>query len=160
MLGISPRSLAGSSEALEHYSDSLEAAELRGNDAQVLFDLLGVANVLGVLGADQDAIEVAGMAEKLIAELGGPEVSATHLVGQEAVLAGPRAPWSARDGEFHLARSFRPACSARRADVRARTRLGPRWLTRRTMSTPASARHPSLRTDGERPGNSQVRRLG
>jgi len=74
-------------EALEHYADSLEAAELRGNDAQVMFDLLGVANALGVLGADEAAIEVAGMAEKLVAELGGPEASGTHLVGQAAVVA-------------------------------------------------------------------------
>jgi tetratricopeptide (TPR) repeat protein len=74
-------------EALEHYADSLEAAQLRANEAQVMFDLLGVANALGNLEADEDAVEVAGMAERLVIELGGPEASGIHLVGQEAILA-------------------------------------------------------------------------
>lgn len=121
-----------SSEALEHYSDSLEAAELRGNDAQVLFDLLGVANALGVLGADQDAIEVAGMAEKLVAELGGPEASATHLVGQEAVLAarerlGPLATATSisRGHSVPPAQRVARTCERARAWALAGSRGGP-----------------------------------
>jgi predicted ATPase/class 3 adenylate cyclase len=111
-----------SSEALEHYADSLEAAELRGNDAQILFDLLGVANALGVLGADEEAIEVAAMAEKLVAELGGPEASATHLVGQEAIDAarerlGPlrTANGASRGQSVPPARRVARACELARA---------------------------------------------
>jgi tetratricopeptide (TPR) repeat protein len=111
-----------SSEALEHYADSLEAAELRGNDAQILFDLLGVANALGVLGADEEAIEVAAMAEKLVAELGGPEASATHLVGQEAIDAArerlgplPAANGTSRGQSVPPARRVARACELARA---------------------------------------------
>jgi hypothetical protein len=50
-----------------------------------MFDLLGVANVLGVLEADEDAAEVVGMDEKLVAELGGSEATGAHLVGTEAI---------------------------------------------------------------------------
>jgi predicted ATPase/class 3 adenylate cyclase len=114
-----------SPEALEHYANSLEAAELRGNDAQVLFDLLGVANALGVLGADEEAIEVAGMAEKLVAELGGPEASATHLVGQEAVDAARErlGPLSTADRTSH-GHSVAPAQRVGRACELARAGRG------------------------------------
>ncbi len=74
-------------EALEHYADSLEEAELRRNDAQVMFDLFGVANALGMVGADESAEEVSAMGAKLVQELGGPEASQSHLVGQEALFA-------------------------------------------------------------------------
>ncbi len=125
---LSGRSL----EALEHYADSLEAAELRGNDAQVMFDLLGVANALGVLRADQDAIEVAAMAEKLVAELGGPEASGTHLVGQEAVIAarerlGPltSASCGARGHSVPPAQRVTRACELARAHALAGSRREP-----------------------------------
>jgi predicted ATPase/class 3 adenylate cyclase len=115
-----------SREALEHYADSLDAAELRGNDVQVMFDLLGVANALGMLSADEEAIEVAAMAEKLVAELGGPEASGTHLVGQEAVLAtrerlGPVATASSS----LRGHSVPPAQRVTRACELARTRAVP-----------------------------------
>jgi predicted ATPase/class 3 adenylate cyclase len=125
LAALSGRSL----EALEHYADSLEAAELRGNDAQVMFDLLGIANALGVLGADEVAIEVAGMAEKLVAELGGPEASGTHLVGQEAVVAarerlGPPATTSciSRGHCVPPAQRVTRACALARAQALAGSR--------------------------------------
>ena len=128
LAALSGRSL----EALEHYADSLEAAELRGNDAQVMFDLLGVANALGVLGADEAAIEVAGMAEKLVAELGGPEASGTHLVGQAAVVAarerlGPRATanCSSRGHSVPPAQRVARACALARAHALTGSRGEP-----------------------------------
>ena len=128
LAALSGRSL----EALEHYADSLEAAELRGNDAQVMFDLLGVANALGVLGADEAAIEVAGMAEKLVAELGGPEASGTHLVGQAAVVAarerlGPLATanCSSRGHSVPPAQRVARACALARAHALTGSRGEP-----------------------------------
>jgi tetratricopeptide (TPR) repeat protein len=125
--------LSGQSlEALEHYAYSLEAAELRGNDAQVMFDLLGVANALGALRADEEAVEVAAMAEKLVAELGGPEASGTHLVGQEAVVAarerlGPlaTASCSARGHSVPPAQRVTRACELARAQALAGSRGEP-----------------------------------
>ena len=74
-------------EALGHYAQSLEEAQIRGNEMQVMFDLLGVANTLASLQEDEDSAEVAGMAEQQIAELGGPEASGAHLLGKEAIIA-------------------------------------------------------------------------
>jgi predicted ATPase len=74
-------------DALEHYARSLEEAQVRGNEMQVVFDTLGVANALAALGDDDQAAEVAGMAEQQIAELGGPEASGVHLLGQDGILA-------------------------------------------------------------------------
>ena len=62
---------------------SLEEAQLRGNEMQILFDLLGVASALAQLGADEDALEVAAMGEQQVAELGIPGASAVHLLGQD-----------------------------------------------------------------------------
>src|SRR5207248_773383 len=70
-------------EALGHYARSLEEAQLRGNEMQILFDLLGVASALAQLGADEDALEVAAMGEQQVAELGIPGASAVHLLGQD-----------------------------------------------------------------------------
>jgi predicted ATPase/class 3 adenylate cyclase len=70
-------------EALGHYANSLEEAQIRGNELQVLFDLFGVASALGAVGADEDAIEVAALADQQIAELGIPGATAVHLMGQD-----------------------------------------------------------------------------
>lgn len=74
-------------EALGHYAHSLEEAQLRGNEMQVIFDLLGVANALASVQEDEHSAEVAGMADQQVAELGGPEASGSHLMGQEPLLA-------------------------------------------------------------------------
>ena len=50
-------------EALGHYARSLEAAQARSDEVQVLFDLLGVAIGCAALGDDEDALLVAGLAE-------------------------------------------------------------------------------------------------
>jgi predicted ATPase len=70
-------------EALESYAQSLEEAQLRGNEIQTLFDLIGVASALAALGADEDAVEVAAMAHKQMTELGIHAATAVHLLSQE-----------------------------------------------------------------------------
>ena len=101
-------------DALAHYADSLEGAEQRHNDAQVMFDLLGVANALAMVGSDEDALEVTGMALQLVAELGGPEAAAaTHLLGRDEVTA-------ARE---RLGASAASACIARGRTVGAGQRV-------------------------------------
>jgi hypothetical protein len=109
-------------DALEHYARSLEEAEVRGNEMQVLFDLLGVASALGVLEHDEEAVEVAGMAEKQIAELGGPEASVVHLLGQDAIVAarerlgsGPAAACDDRGRAVAAGRRVTRACELARA---------------------------------------------
>jgi predicted ATPase/class 3 adenylate cyclase len=71
-------------DALDDYIISLEEAQSRGHEMQILYDLLGVANALAMLGQDADAVEVAGIAEQQIAELGGPEATGMHLLGTAA----------------------------------------------------------------------------
>jgi predicted ATPase/class 3 adenylate cyclase len=68
-------------EALQHYVTSLEEAQLRRHEMQVLYDLIGVANALATLDQDAEAVEVAGVAEQQMAEMGGPEATAVHLLG-------------------------------------------------------------------------------
>jgi len=78
-------------QALEHYSRSLTAAEARGDDLQVLFDLLGTANALAALEDDEPALEVAGLAEALNAEMVGDVTSYfTHLLGTDPAEASER----------------------------------------------------------------------
>jgi hypothetical protein len=77
-------------EALVHYAESLEQAQIRGNEMQILFDLIGVASALAAGGADEDAVEVAALAEKQIDELGIPGASAVHLLGQDQHLEARR----------------------------------------------------------------------
>jgi predicted ATPase len=71
-------------DALDDYIISLEEAHSRGHEMQILYDLLGVANALAMLGQEADAVEVAGIAEQQIAEFGGPEATAIHLLGTAA----------------------------------------------------------------------------
>ena len=78
-------------EALAHYAESLEQAQIRGNEMQILFDLIGVASALAAAGADEDAVEVAALAEKQVDELGIPGASPpVHALGQDQHLAARR----------------------------------------------------------------------
>jgi hypothetical protein len=75
-------------DAIEHYSRSLEEGQERRNELQVLFDLLGLGNALATLGDDAAALEVVGLAETQIAEMGGREATGVeHLLGADEVLA-------------------------------------------------------------------------
>jgi predicted ATPase/class 3 adenylate cyclase len=119
------------SDALGHYADSLEIAEARGNEAQVLFDLMGVADTLGGLGVDEDALLVGGMAAQQISELGGPEASGVHLLGQEGIAAARQragavvaADWDARGRAVPAAQRVARACLLARADRLATTAGG------------------------------------
>lgn len=66
-------------EAIEPYARSLEDAQRRGDQLQVLFDLRGMANALGALGRDEDAAEVLGLADVQAEEVGGSQNAAKHL---------------------------------------------------------------------------------
>jgi tetratricopeptide (TPR) repeat protein len=74
-------------EALEPYARSLSAAEARGNQLQVLFDLAGIAAALAGLGRDREATEAAGLAEAQGREVASAEASFMHLLGDAAVVA-------------------------------------------------------------------------
>ena len=68
--------------AFEHYARSLEAAQARGDQLQVLHDLEGVANALATVHEDTAALEVAGLAEAHGKDLGRPATAiGEHLVG-------------------------------------------------------------------------------
>jgi hypothetical protein len=62
-------------EALEHYARSIEEADTRGNQLQVLFDLIGGAVALVGIGSDVEAVELAAIADQLVSEMGGPKPS-------------------------------------------------------------------------------------
>jgi tetratricopeptide (TPR) repeat protein len=73
-------------DALEPYARSLEKAQARGDELQVLFDLRGMANVLGALKRDEEAIEVVGLAERQALDIGGGSSElGQHLQGDEPV---------------------------------------------------------------------------
>ena len=75
-------------EALQHYARSLEAAQAREDHLQVLFDLLGVATALAALRADDEALEVAGLAEGQGLDVGGPAArNVAHLLGTDSLMA-------------------------------------------------------------------------
>jgi tetratricopeptide (TPR) repeat protein len=73
-------------DALDPYARSLENAEANAMVLQVLFDLRGMANALGALERDEEAIEVLGLAELQAIDVGGSgsEVG-QHLQGDEPV---------------------------------------------------------------------------
>jgi predicted ATPase len=78
-------------EALEHYAQSLEAAETRGDHLQVFHDLSGVANALAILHRDADAIEVSGLVVAQGQDVGrSTEGTAELLVESEALAAAER----------------------------------------------------------------------
>jgi predicted ATPase len=116
-------------DALEHYADSLEEAQIRGNEMQVMFDLLGVANALGALEDYEEAVEVAGMAADQIAEMGGPEASNVHLLGQESIVAA----------RTRLGPGFAAACDARGRAIPAGQRVTHACELARARTLVASA---------------------
>ena len=78
-------------DALEPYARSLSTAEARGNELQVLFDLLGVAAALAACGRDVEALEATGIAEAQGVEVASMSdfagASFTHLLGDAAIVA-------------------------------------------------------------------------
>jgi predicted ATPase/class 3 adenylate cyclase len=72
-------------EALSEYALSLEAAQVHGNEIQVLFDLVGVANALAAARDDQASVEVAAMAEQQMTELGGRTASDLEPLGYREI---------------------------------------------------------------------------
>jgi tetratricopeptide (TPR) repeat protein len=88
-------------EALEHYANSLEAAQARDDHLQVLFDLLGVAIALAVLQNDADALEVAGLAAAQGVDMSGPgSTTVAHMLGSDSLVAAEERAGSARAAEL------------------------------------------------------------
>jgi predicted ATPase/class 3 adenylate cyclase len=72
-------------DALELYARSLQEAELRRNESQIMFDLAGTAAALAGLRADAAALEVEAMARVLASELGGPGTQVIHLLDRSEI---------------------------------------------------------------------------
>jgi hypothetical protein len=112
-------------DALEPYARSLEAAELRGDALQVLFDLQGVASALALLGADSDALEVSGLVEAQGLDIGGAGASYVHhTLGSDPVTAAeqrvgaPASQLKARGGAVPGSARVARACQLARAHQR------------------------------------------
>jgi hypothetical protein len=112
-------------EALERYAQSLEYAQAAGNELQVAFDLRGVAKPLSLLCQDEEVLEIVGMAQAHVSELGGPSAS---LIGHALARGVPRP------------RARRPSGPAGRAGMRARACSDARPDRSLTWWTPAAAR--------------------
>ena len=75
-------------DALPHYARSLETAEARGDDFQILMDLQGVACALAAAQLDAEAIEAIGLAEAQgEAVAGSNAVNVARVLGGEALAA-------------------------------------------------------------------------
>jgi tetratricopeptide (TPR) repeat protein len=73
-------------DALEPYARSLETAERRGDAVQVFFDLAGMANALGALARDEDAVEVHALARSQAEDIGQSAIQlGEHLLGDSWV---------------------------------------------------------------------------
>ena len=66
-------------EALEPYARSLEDAQARGDQLQIFHDLSGMANVLAILHQDDEALEVAGIAEAQAHDVRGPDEGSPRI---------------------------------------------------------------------------------
>jgi tetratricopeptide (TPR) repeat protein len=88
-------------EALEHYANSLEAAQALGDALQVLFDLLGTATAFATLGDDAEALEVAGLALAQGVDMSGPAArTVSHLLGADALVGVEERAGPARAAEL------------------------------------------------------------
>lgn len=77
-------------EALQYYALSLEEAERRRHDMQILFDLMGTALALASAGQDEEAFEVLTMAERHASEIGGRAGAAFHMLSGEPIEVAER----------------------------------------------------------------------
>jgi hypothetical protein len=66
-------------EALHHYARSLELAQQQGHQVQVYWELTWMADAMALSGRDTEALEIAGMAEAHIAELGVERPPGWHV---------------------------------------------------------------------------------
>ncbi|HEX3510848.1 MAG TPA: AAA family ATPase [Solirubrobacteraceae bacterium] len=86
-------------DALEHYANSLEAAQAREDHLQVLFDLMGIATALAALRDDDEALEVVGLAAAQSLDISGPgSTTVAHLLGSDSLLAAEERAGATRAG--------------------------------------------------------------
>lgn len=74
-------------DALRHYARSVEEAHNRGDAMQELGDVIGIASALALLGLDEDAMEVAGIAAAQNTELLGDSTASMWQWTEESILA-------------------------------------------------------------------------
>ncbi len=72
-------------EAVEHYARSLEIAQQQGRPLQVHLDLIGMADAMAMGGQDQAALEIAGIAEAHLTELGAQTGGEWHVQGHDRI---------------------------------------------------------------------------
>ena len=83
--------------ALALYTQSLETAQSRGDELQIMYDLWGVATALTNLHEDAQALEVAGLAEAQSREIRGPATHREPEVPQNNANEDPLVPGEIRD---------------------------------------------------------------
>ena len=96
-------------EALEPYARSLEDAQARGDQLQIFHDLSGMANVLAILHQDDEALEVAGIAEAQAHDVRGPDGIPAHLAGLDAVTAAEKRTGATRAAQLRARGRVVPA---------------------------------------------------
>ena len=74
-------------DALRHYARSVEEAHNRGDGMQALGDVIGIASALALLDLDEHAMEVAGIAAAMNAELLGDSMASMWQWTEEPILA-------------------------------------------------------------------------
>ena len=111
-------------KAAEHCARSLEVADQEGRTLQVRIDLGTMADAMALTGRDRDALEIAGIAEALAADLGTQAGTGWHLQGRDyipeaAERLGPNAAARAmaRGREVPANRRVVRACALARAAV-------------------------------------------
>jgi hypothetical protein len=102
-------------DALALYSRSLREAERRGNDSQIVLDLVGVAAALGAVHADAGAVEVEAMARALLGEIGGASGSQVHLLDRSDVERARERLGTDAVGSAQRGRTVEPALRVTRA---------------------------------------------
>jgi predicted ATPase/DNA-binding SARP family transcriptional activator len=99
-------------EAAHHFTLSLELEQQRGNLMQVFNDLIGLADALAMKRDDLEALEVSGIAEALISDLGGSVQAAWHPEGRDLLFeaeerVGAEAAAEARERGRHVGAGYR-----------------------------------------------------
>jgi predicted ATPase/class 3 adenylate cyclase len=103
--------------AIAHYARSLERAEARGDDLQVMFDLWGLVGALALIGQDSEAVEVAGIAQAHSREISGPaSKTLQHMLTSGAVTVASQRLGASRAAEqTERGRSIPPGARVTRA---------------------------------------------
>ena len=136
-------------DALGHYARSLEGAQARGDQLQALSDATCLAHTLGDLGDDARALEVAGIADAMAADMHGAETAPLpHFPGARRPARGRAARRTGGRRRAQGAWSRGAGGRARRAGMpdrpRAAGRAGRRRVTAQRRRTRTGTRSVEL----------------